>query len=511
MNPDAASAELEAILRELLQRANDGSALEEIDVARALGVLRELFVTDVSNPVDVARLEAFYQLLMAWGTQQERGFSREFRRFLGEIIEQIPAHRPARGHLLALMVSSGAPEDTEAFVDPFLETPPSHPVDALRPLIALMRQGSRAVHAFPKLLDGLSIPHIAPGILDIANSLARQHHISPHPATPRLETLIRQLQAVVAALEVVTPEATSKLKTPPYQIAEAVSLAIPLADTLAWIRDPRAIPVLSHLAQLPHRRLRVEAESALVRLGVAESREKLAAFAAEPVVRLYALKYAEELELAEQIDERFTSPEALAEAELVMFLAQPQQLGFPPSPCDLVDTRVLRWPGFEEPRNCYLFRFAFPVPGPSGEIHSEVRLGIAGPLTFAFSADLSHLDPLDHYAAFAGFQAEHDEIAEVRLPTSSKDISDRVRGFTDPLQMQGFDQIKPRYWGTFFGEDYLVAEGIRDGIPGCIAIDRDSTAWFPLPPRLSPMGPEHVVYIYKGRRLLASFNPESWN
>ena len=66
------------------------------------------------------------------------------------------------------------------------------------------------------------------------------------------------------------------------------------------------------------------------------------------------------------------------------------------------------WPGFDEPVECFLFRFAYEVG--DGEY---TNIGIAGPLCHAFGADLADLPPDDIYAVFAGWQVEHEEIYEL--------------------------------------------------------------------------------------------------
>lgn len=507
MHQDQPSYELESILRELLRQSKEGVLVEEADIARSLGELQPLLVAQALPSVDTARLDAFFQFLIAWGTRQQGGFSPGFRQFILDLLPKIPSKSAAYGHLLTLLVSSVSPQDHAAFIEPFVTNPPCDPVDALRPLVALMRQGGRAVDVFPRLLAGLERPHVAPAILDLANALTRRGFVSVHPAITHIDFLIRQLQAIVAALEDSTTSRDPKKGASPYQVSEGISYAISFADTLALIGNPRAIPVLSHLAQLPHRRLRIEAEAALVRLGVEESKHKLIALAAEPVVRLHALKYAEELDLLNQVPEQYSSPVAIAAAELVAFLAQPGQLGFPPEPCELMDARLLSWPGYDEPRNCYLFRFQFPVSGPEGELLAEERVGIAGPMTFAFSADLGPLSPVEYYAAFAGYATEHDEIAEIRLPTSSKDIRDRVDAFTAELQASGHSNIRPIYWGSFFGDDFVIAEGTHDGHPGLVAIDRVGASFYPVSSPANPLTAEHALFIYKGKRLLSSFNP----
>ena len=85
----------------------------------------------------------------------------------------------------------------------------------------------------------------------------------------------------------------------------------------------------------------------------------LVRLAAEPVVRLRVLAYGEELGILEQVDDAFKTSTARAEAELALWLSQPAHIGLPPTRCELVDSRMLYWPGYEEPLECFLFHFIY--------------------------------------------------------------------------------------------------------------------------------------------------------
>ncbi len=160
--------------------------------------------------------------------------------------------------------------------------------------------------------------------------------------------------------------------------------------------------------ELQHRRLRVEAAAALARLGDQQGEQTLVELASEPVVRLRVVHYAEELGLGESIPEEYPSDIAIAEAELVTHLAQPTAIGTPPSRCELVDTRSLYWPGYEEPRNCYLFRFTYSFRSDSGTDCRVSNIGIAGPVhRTSVQGDVSELPVDEIYALFAGCHAEH--------------------------------------------------------------------------------------------------------
>ena len=179
-------------------------------------------------------------------------------------------------------------------------------------------------------------------------------------------------------------------------------------------------------------------------------------------------------------------------------------MGIPPTGCQLIDHRAQYWPSFDEPVECFLFRFEYRL----GSAQFS-NIGIVGPLTHAFSADLSDLSLDDMYAAFAGWQAEHDEIYE----SACEDLNEAQRIDAARLERRltdsGFESIEPIQLGSFFGERVLVARAQRSGNAGHVSVDARELLWHPHGDKLRPLGPEEVWSIHKGRKLLRMFNPES--
>ena len=286
------------------------------------------------------------------------------------------------------------------------------------------------------------------------------------------------------------------------QVQEGVALAVAACDALAQIGDASVVGKLYQALELSHRRVRAEAAHALARLGEQAGVDTLVTLAAEPVVRLRVLTYAEELGLLDKIDPTYRTAEARAEAELALWLAQPSQLGYPPTHCELLDTRLIYWPGYDEPIQCSLFRFTYQF-GDRG----FSNIGIAGPLVHAFAADLLDLPADDLYAAFAGWQAEHAEIYELEL--ERLDEAQRVDVFRleRRLRDEGCEAVEPLKLGHFFGEKALVAKVLRQGQPGVAVAGPDQIYWLPLSSNRRAPGPDEAYWIYKGRRLLRAFNP----
>jgi hypothetical protein len=357
---------------------------------------------------------------------------------------------------------------------------------------------------FPQLLDGITHASVAPMILDLANFVTRKGWVREHPGTPRQAAFVSLLGALVGrlgALESATPTEAGQMKALSRQVADGVSIAISLCDALALIGDRSAVGKLYQALELSHRRLRVEAAAALARLEEKMGIEVLVQMAEEPVVRLRVLAYTEELGLLDKVESKFRTGEARAEAELFLHLAQPTQMGVPPNSSELVDARTQSWPGFEGPVDCYLLRFVYHI----GEVEFS-NIGMAGPLTHAFAADLSDLPPDDIYAAFAGWQAEGQEIHETdiaNLTDSQRAVATRLE---QRLSSEGFQAIEPLTLGFFFGDHALVATAQRDESAGVVVADDRVTRWWPRGVNQRPIGPLEAYCIYKGRRLLRAFN-----
>lgn len=345
-------------------------------------------------------------------------------------------------------------------------------------------------------------------MLELANHLTRSGRFPQHPGTHRSGQLVQLLGGVTAQLEKLQNDAMSRSQENSRGRREAVSngisLAVALCDSLGLIGDAQAVRPLNDLMEIKHRRVRVEAAAALVRLGQPQARRALMELAAEPSVRLRVLAYAEELGFPQEIDEQFSSPAAVAEAELVTYLSQPTNMGVPPSSCELVDSRTLYWPGFEEPRNCYLFRFTYHAAEADGGLSTFSNLGIAGPLVHAFQSTINDLPAATAYCLFAGWQAEHEDIVQFELQ-GSETVHPILSDFLQRLDYNEYSGIRPTIHGKFFGDDILVAEcqlNADNPETGSAVVDAQQIYWHP---HRSPL---EAYCIYKGERLLQAFNDE---
>jgi hypothetical protein len=422
-----------------------------------------------------------------------------------------PASR-ARGPLLAWLAASRGQESLALLGRLLTDDPPREDQDVVQALAPLFqhRRGEAAA-LFPGLLGALAHPALAAPVLDLANFLTREGLVPRHPAADQSRQLTDLLGNLVQSLQMLEERPQAQGGSPQEisrQVAQGVALAVSLCDALALIGERQAIGKLRQTLALRHRRVRTEAAAALARLGEAEGQAELIQLAAQPVARLRVLAYAKELGILDQIEPEFQTPLARAEAELCVWLAEPTQYGVPPAACELYDQRRCRWPGYSEPVDCFLFRFLYVVTVAGEGERSFSNIGIAGPATHAVVADLSDLPPDDIYALFAGWQAQHEEIREFEVSRLSKSEQLEVERLKRRLHDEGFSRIEPQRMGYFFGEKALVALAHRQGVPGVAVADFQQCSFFPSRHSRRPLGPDEAYNIYKGRKLLATFNPQ---
>jgi hypothetical protein len=411
----------------------------------------------------------------------------------------------ARAYLLQMLSSSAGPEELAAFVDLVTSDPPEDAPGVMLSFGPLFQHTDYDPESlFPRLLDAIAHPAVAASVIDLANYLTRRGLLDAHPGAERRQQLMDLLGAIAQRLGKIeeTPDDLADSREALIrQIDDSVALGVALCDGLALIGDREAIAKLYQAFEIRHRRLHTEAAAALARFDEEVGRDALIALAAEPVARLRVLAYAEELELSDQIDEQYRTPAARAESELTLWLAQPSQMGIPPTKLELVDSRNQYWPGYDEPVDCFLLRFIYQV----GEAQYS-NIGIAGPATHAFAADLQDLPPGDIYAAFAGWQAEHEDIYEYDVNELTEQQRVDVAKLERRLRDDHFDALQPTMLGMFLGDRVLVAKATREGHSGIAVTDGYESLWFANRNPERPIRSLEAICIYKGRRLLRSFN-----
>lgn len=416
-----------------------------------------------------------------------------------------------RAQFLILLAKATTDRAIETLVDLLLTNEKIPSNDAVLSLASLV-QSERpvATKIFPRMLDGLAKPELAPAVLDLANYWTRRGDLAPHPAAHLAGNLAGLLSSVVNGLERLHESpmsGRSNEKEVAETIGRAVGLGVALCDALGLIGDPQAAGKALHKAlDLPHRRLKTEAAGALARLGVEEGKAELVKLAAEPVARLRVLAYAGELGLSGRIPPEFASDEARAEAELAVWLSDPLQFGLPPNRCELLDNREQYWPGYETPVRCYLFRFEYEFATAQG-LARYANVGIVGPLVHAVMADVLDLPPDDLYALFAGWNTEHEDIFEVDFAMLNEAQRVDVARLERRLKDDQFDQIRPKMLCSFFGEKSLAAVCKKGTADGVVVVDNDQILWYPAAQGNRSLGVPEAIWIHRGRRMLREFNP----
>ena len=421
--------------------------------------------------------------------------------------ELSPRH-PVRPLILCLLLCVGSTDALQAFVEVVTRDPPADVRGAIEPFGMLFQlSGDQARALFPGLLEGLQQVAVAGLILDYSNFLYRQAGWKPHPAAAQAAGLIELLGQIadrLRKLQELNPESLASVAQAGRQVTESVPLAISLCDTLALIGDRDAIGPLYKTSAVDHRRLRVESAAALARLGEEQGRQMLIAMAAEPIERLRVLAYADELQLQDRLEPRFTTDQARAEAALAHRLAEPTQFGLPPRRLECLDHRRQPWPGFDAPVDCYLFRYDYLLP-----TEELANIGIAGPVVYTMIADLTGLSCDDLYCLFAGWDVSHPEI--VLLEPSQ--LSPRLQPHAGRLRValadaEGYQQVRIEAYGQFFEEIVLIASATRREQAGLLLVSSDKFEWIPIHNPRRPLGPTEAFYLFVGHRLFAAFRQD---
>lgn len=420
------------------------------------------------------------------------------------------AETTVRFPILRTLAADGSPQALQAFAELLVAAPPTDDRQAVLTLVPLFQpRGDRlpdAAALFPRLLDALAHPPLAAAVLDLTNFLTRRGFVAEHPAKTRtgeLATLLGSLAQRLAAVEerpqeyAVAPEELSKT------VNDAVTLVVSLCDALALAGDPSVVGKLHQAMGLAHRRVQTEAAAALARLGDAQGIEHLKQLAVQPASRTRALAYLEELGALGQVDEQYRSAEARAAGEAAVWMAQPTRFGVAPDALELLDRRRQYWPGYVDPVECFLFAYEYQRGN-----RTAAGVVLSGPTHAAASFDMRHFPPDEIYAFYAGLDVEHDEIFDVPLDELTDEQATAWEQVCTALAEQGYADVELVRWGGFFAEQHAVATATRDGRRGVIVVADDAAQWIALPERPRGFGPDEVYAMYKGRKLLKSFNRE---
>lgn len=410
--------------------------------------------------------------------------------------------RRCEGTLLQIMVYSKQPIGLRLAVDLLLQKPPREWIDSSMALSPLMQFHHWEIgDVFPALLRSENPSVLAPA-LDVANHAMRTRKLSEHPGKANYDSLLKLLGGITNQLSMMEDDPSKfgrSVASIQRILFDSVSLCVSLCDAMGLIGNEDAKGKLNQALKLGHRRIQTEASFALAKLGDSRAVDTLVALAADPACRLRAIAYAAELGAEERIDQKWTSSLAKAEAELVNWLSQHEQMGLAPHRVELIEQRTLYWPGYESPQECFLFRFEYEM----GTFRYS-NLGIAGPMVHAFAEDMANTSVDNALAIFAAWDVDHPDAYEV--PISQLDANQRalVKQWEDELFEKGYQIVQTEFLGMFFEHRAILVRCHSDQKDQMIVYDGDKVIASTVVGKSSPQ-----VYLqWKGRIVMEALNPE---
>lgn len=425
---------------------------------------------------------------------------------LETLYQHTPKESDLRNHVLRWLATEGSERTIELWTELICENPPEHRLGIVLAFAPLMQANFDPPDWMLEQLLNKATAHsqIAPAIFDLFNFYYREHKVSVHPAesrTTELTDLLGQLSGQLGRIEEGNFPAGFGVSQINRLVSDSVALIVALCDTFAQLKCVDAIGKLHQALGLRHRRVQTEAAAALARLDDEQGKNALIELAEQPVARLRVLAYAEELGFKNDISLELQGEIAIAESHLAIWLAEPEQMGLAPSNIEFLDHRELYWPSYEHPVQCFLFRYSY---GSGEQTHSNI--GICGPLTHAFAADIQHLSNADIYAAFAGWQTVHNEIYQISIPRAESAFGNEFRHLKGSLDAEAFDELELKTAASFFGEFILIAEAERGGDNGTVIVDSQRINWYGVGNETAPIDWQMAYSIWRGQQLLANFN-----
>ncbi|MGC6446740.1 MAG: HEAT repeat domain-containing protein [Rubripirellula sp.] len=486
-------------LRDLSEKA-EGRALELLE--QLLVSRSELANTDPAIVGTVLRILHASLLREGWSLVESLPIET-----IVQLEQAIPPRSSNRFLLQQLYAVHQSDQALIALVESLSLQPPQKWVEAAQVLSPLMQRSNWSAEAFfPNALGLLQHPSLASPLLDLANFLYRKELTSQHPANNQVEMLRILLGEVVGRLGAFEDDPrTFGTEVPIVQarLAEAVALAVSLCDALALMGDLSSIGKLHQAMELRHRRVQSEAAGALARLGDDQGKARLLELLKEPAARLRVIQYAEELGFGEEVESEFRTANATSEAELALWLSQPQQMGVPPTHVEVVHTTRCLWPSYHDPVDISLVKFEYNF----GE-KSYSNIGMTGPVTFAMSVDVTDLSLEDTYAIYAGWHAEHDEIFTL-APENWNDLQrEQLDQWKKHLERCGFEQVKAVLLGRFLDETAGIYTASRQERSCLVITDGLESIEHLSDGAERSMGPLDIFNLYKGRKMLRTFNPD---
>ena len=502
--PTLNNEQVDELLERLLDFGDELQGIESAPAATNNPPAGTISIDQLIQPVIHQLVQR--ELKLASKADPDRHWKSERFHLVRTLYRYAPGESDLRNHLLRWLATEGSDEAIQIWTDLICDDPPEHRLGIVLAFSPLMQREFLPMDEMLSQLVNNAVVHsqIAPAIFDLFNYYYRHEKIEIHPAEERTTELTELLGQLVGQLgKIEEGNFPSDLGAGQINqlVSDSVALIVSLCDTFAQLEHEPAIGKLHQALQLRHRRVQTEAAAALARLGDEMGRSSLIALAEQPVSRLRVLAFAEELGFKDEISLELQGEIALAESHLAIWLSEPAQMGLAPSKIEFIESREMYWPSYEHPVHCYLFKYTYG----SGE-QSHSNIGVCGPMTHAFAADLQHLNHDEMYAAFAGWQTVHNEIYQISLGRAQQTFPNDWRRLLANLEAEGFDEFEPQTAASFFGELILIADATREGQSGTAIIEGERTSWFSHGNPSAPIDWQMAYAIWRGQHLLASFN-----
>lgn len=522
------NAERKRLVAENKAPSEDESSIENQETEAAPNITDQQQV-DLQNVIHelVLREQARVAKSAKQPDGERKGWSDKRRLQVEQLYLATDPESDLRNHLLRWIATEGSAQSLQLWTNLLCNSPPQHRLGIVLAFAPVM---TRTFEPEPWMLTELlenatSHSQIAPPVFDLLNFYFRHDKVETHPASARVDSLTNLLGSLVGQLAKIESgkfgPGMNAMKMN-QQVSDSVALIVALCDAFALLDHKPAVPNLKLAMGLRHRRVQTEAAAALTRMDEEGGKETLVALAQQPVARMRVLAYAEELGFKDEISLELQGEIAVAESHLAIWLSEPNQMGLAPSDIQLEDNRELYWPGYEHPVQCYLFRYSY---GTGEQAHSNI--GICGPLTHAFAADMQGLSHDDIYAAFAGWQTIHHEIFQTELERARSIDAGKIASLESALKTvlehegdstkdsdddkESSDSAQPDEVkvGNFFGEWVLISAGSRDEVPGTVLVDSQKSSWIATGNPQAPIDWSLAWSIWKGRELLSNFNRQN--
>jgi hypothetical protein len=249
------------------------------------------------------------------------------------------------------------------------------------------------------LREPLPSGYLGVALLDMANTLAREHGLRPHLFD--------------------TPGGHERLRTLLTDTNENFFFcAHSAAASLPFLANPR--PLFTLADEHPSLPVRMEAAWARARLGERAGLERLVEWAQDPMTRYSAVMYLKELGARPPS----VSPEIDAMAALCHWLEHPSELGRLPDSVEVYDHRRLFWPPTRDERDVWLVRYRCEDDEPPEGV------GMVGSVTFVlFNTTSADMPPEDIYALHCCWELQQQ--GDPRAPQELSVVAGlKLLGFT---------------------------------------------------------------------------------